>query len=122
MADYTEEDLAKAREWLETELGDYSETEERALAAFRAEARREARKDWTAAMDDARHSGYQQGVQEEAERCQSEREACVRIVEGMAREQRAMQSQLGIKDPGSPIVVAAATLEDAARRLRERAK
>lgn len=41
MADYTEEDLAKAREWLETELGDYSETEERALAAFRAEARRE---------------------------------------------------------------------------------
>lgn len=93
---------------------------EAALAAVRAEARRE--RDAEVETLKLRLAAMQQAAGMVDFEVRSEREACVRIVEGMAREQRAMQSQLGIKDPGSPIVVAAATLEDAARRLRERVK
>jgi len=101
---YTEEDLRLAMECLKRlDFAVTEAQEQEMLAAFRAEARRE---------------GYQQGVQEEAERClelghdikavrQSEREACERIV------------QECFDDPsGFPARLEAEIL----RRLRERAK
>jgi len=104
---YTEEDLQKVRDWLE-HFWESDQVPVEALAAFHAEARRE---------------GYQQGVQEEAERClelghdikavrQSEREACERIVEDFRVACRAKFDSDVIDT----------VLAEALRRLQERAK
>jgi hypothetical protein len=45
-------------------------------------------------------------------------EQAARVLDGQARQDRNAQAQLGIKNPGSPVVVSAAVCEDAARALR----
>jgi len=106
---YIEEDLRLAMECLKRlDFAVTEAQEQEMLAAFRAEARRE---------------GYQQGVQEEAERClelghdikavrQSEREACERIVEDFRVACRAKFDSDVIDT----------VLAEALRRLQERAK
>ncbi len=139
----TPEDLQKAREWLLRLMGDWTGrlggpgpvmvTAEEA-AALIAEVRRENNWKPEAETVEAEIAEFGHPLPGEGDHheirdwlidvwraaVKEEREACMRIVEGMARECRAQQRQPGIREPGSPVVVAAATLEDAARRLRER--
>jgi len=99
----TDEDLQKAREWMDGPLSSSEDEIVRSLAAFRAEARRE---DLGRLVDESTQNGYEAGRT-------AEREACERIV----GEELGEMVKLGAEE-----VWPEACLNAILRRLRERAK